>query len=606
MQTPLDILRETFGYENFRGNQAEIIDHVIAGGDALVLMPTGGGKSICYQIPALLREGTAIVISPLIALMQDQVDALRLAGIRAGFLNSSLEYQQAREVERGVLAGEIDLLYVAPERLTADDFLGLLSRIKIALFAIDEAHCVAQWGHDFRPEYLRLSLLHERYPGVPRIALTATADETTRQEIMDRLNLGNAGQFIAGFDRPNIRYRVELKEQPQRRLEEFLAREHPEDSGIIYCMSRRSTELTAQRLVDAGFKAIPYHAGLDQSVRMEHQHRFLREEGVIVVATIAFGMGIDKPDVRFVVHMDPPKNMEGYYQETGRAGRDGAPANALMLYSMADVVNLRRLIESSEGDERFKRVQRKRLESLLGYCETVECRRGVLLRYFDDELSAACGNCDTCLEPPETWDGKIAAQKALSNVYRTGQIFGARYLVNVLLGKDDERIRRFGHDTLSTHGIGGELSEREWNSVYRQLVALGYLHVDPEKGGFSLVPESKAVLKGETEIRFRRDPVRAKARREKAGREKSSRAAWEHAPDDPESIQMQNKLRELRSRLARENNLAPYMIFHDATLIEMLLMKPRTASDLSMISGVGAKKLERYGDEFLAVLNGKG
>ncbi len=597
MPAPLEILRQVFGYDSFRGQQATVIDHVLAGGDCLVLMPTGGGKSLCYQIPAILREGTGIVVSPLIALMQDQVDALKLAGIRAGFLNSSQDLEEARRVEQRLLAGELDLLYVAPERATGDWFLGLLDRVRIALFAIDEAHCVSAWGHDFRPEYLKLALLHERFPAVPRIALTATADETTREEIFKRLNLRDARSFQAGFDRPNIRYRVELKQDPRRRLLNFLKEEHPRDAGIVYCMSRKKTEATADFLRANGFDALAYHAGMDAAVRLKNQQRFLREESVVVVATIAFGMGIDKPDVRFVVHLDPPKNMEGYYQETGRAGRDGAPAQALLLYNMADVVNLRRMIESSEGDEAFKKVQRKRLEALLGFFETVACRRASLLRYFGDPAPDHCGNCDTCLEPPAVRDGTTAAQKALSCVFRTGQIFGAGYLIDVLLGRPDERMRRKGHDRVSTFGIGAELSEREWSSVYRQLIAMGLLLVDPETGGFRLAPESRAVLRGERRIEFRQDPVVKIHGEHPVGRTRM--------PADAAGQDLYERLRALRGRLARERNIAPYMIFHDATLRALVQSRPRNTTELGRVNGIGEAKLRTYGQAILATIAGE-
>ncbi|MGA7983052.1 MAG: DNA helicase RecQ, partial [Chromatiaceae bacterium] len=504
---PLEVLNRVFGYASFRDAQQQIVDQVIAGGDALVLMPTGGGKSLCYQVPALLRPGTAVVVSPLIALMQDQVDALRQLGVRAAFLNSSLPYDAAQAVEQALLSGELDLIYVAPERLLTDRFLSLLNRVRVALFAIDEAHCVSQWGHDFRPEYIQLSLLHERWPEVPRIALTATADAPTRNEIVNRLQLGEARQFVSSFDRPNIRYRIIHKEQPRRQLLDFLREEHPSDSGIVYCLSRRKVEETAALLCGQGFRALPYHAGLTAETRRANQSDFLRGEGVIIVATIAFGMGIDKPDVRFVAHLDLPKSVEAYYQETGRAGRDGLPADAWMTYGIGDVVTLRRLIEDSEADERFKRVELHKLNALLGLCETTECRRRVMLNYFGEPLDDPCGNCDTCLTPVETWDGTVAAQKAMSCVYRTEQRFGVNYLIDVLLGKDHERIRRFGHDRISTYGIGKELDADQWKSVYRQLVAAGLVAVDIEgHGALKLTEHSRPVLRDEREVRLRRDP----------------------------------------------------------------------------------------------------
>ncbi len=512
--TPLSILNRVFGFDGFRGAQAEIIDLVVEGGDALVLMPTGGGKSLCYQIPALLRPGTAIVVSPLIALMQDQVDALTQLGVRAAFLNSSLTPDRARAVEQSLHAGALDLLYVAPERLLTERFEDLLDRIPVALFAIDEAHCVSQWGHDFRPEYIQLDRLHTRWPQVPRIALTATADTPTRNEIVTRLSLGQARQFVSSFDRPNIRYRIVEKANPRQQLLAFLRREHPEDAGIVYCLSRRRVDETAAFLQGQGFSALPYHAGLPADTRREHQARFLREEGVIMVATIAFGMGIDKPDVRFVAHLDLPKSLEAYYQETGRGGRDGLPADAWMTYGIGDVVMLRRIIEDSEADEHFKRIELHKLDGMLGYCETTECRRQVMLNYFGEILPAPCGNCDTCQEPVETWDGTRAAQMALSCIYRTGQRFGSAYLVDVLLGKELERIRRFGHDRVSTFGIGKEIDGRpmsadQWRSVYRQLVAAGLIAVDMEgHGALRLTEQSRPLLRGERAIRLRRDPDR--------------------------------------------------------------------------------------------------
>ncbi|MGB5734293.1 MAG: DNA helicase RecQ, partial [Thiohalocapsa sp.] len=507
--TALDILSRVFGYQQFRGAQRQIVEHVTSGGDALVLMPTGGGKSLCYQIPALLRDGTAIVVSPLIALMQDQVDALLQLGVRAAFLNSSLPLDQQGRVERALLAGELDLLYVAPERLLTERFLALLDRVGVALFAIDEAHCVSQWGHDFRPEYIQLNRLHERWPDIPRIALTATADAPTRNEIIQRLSLAQAQQFVSSFDRPNIRYRIVEKNQPRQQLLEFLRAEHPQDAGIVYCLSRKKVEDTAEFLKRQGFNALPYHAGLSADRRRANQAEFLRGEGVIVVATIAFGMGIDKPDVRFVAHLDLPKSVEAYYQETGRAGRDGLPADAWLTYGLADVVTLRRIIEDSPAEERFIRVELHKLNALVGLCESTECRRRVMLNYFGEALAEPCGNCDTCLTPVQTWDGTVAAQKALSCIYRTEQRFGVTYLTDVLLGKDNERMRRFGHHQVSTFGIGKELSADQWKSVYRQLVAAGFAQVDVEgHGGLRLTEQSRPVLRGEQPVRLRQDPDR--------------------------------------------------------------------------------------------------
>ncbi|MBK1722372.1 DNA helicase RecQ [Thiocystis violacea] len=596
-ETPLQLLSRVFGYDAFRGAQADIIEQVIGGGDVLVLMPTGGGKSLCYQIPALVRPGTAVVVSPLIALMQDQVDALTQLGVRAAFLNSSLTSGQAWAVEQAMLSAELDLVYVAPERLLTERFLSLLDRIQVALFAIDEAHCVSQWGHDFRPEYIQLDRLHGRWPQVPRIALTATADAPTRNEIVSRLHLEGARQFVSSFDRPNIRYRIVEKANPRQQLLAFLKREHPSDAGIVYCLSRRRVDETATYLQGQGFPALPYHAGLPADMRREHQARFLREEGVVMVATIAFGMGIDKPDVRFVAHLDLPKSLESYYQETGRAGRDGLPADAWMAYGLGDVVMLRRIIEDSEANEHFKRIEMHKLDGMLGYCETTQCRRQVMLNYFGETLAEPCGNCDTCLEPVETWDGTVAAQKALSCIYRTGQRFGSAYLTDVLLGKDLERIRRFGHDSISTYGIGKELSADQWKSVYRQLVAAGLIAVDMEgHGALRLTDQSRPLLRGERGIRLRRDPDR------KAASAAASRARTVTAPTDPEAAALWDALRGHRRRLAQEQNVPAYVIFTDVTIQELLAYRPRDLDELSRISGVGQAKLERFGEGLLRVL----
>ena len=596
LSDPLAVLNRVFGYPSFRGAQAEVIERVIGGGDALVLMPTGGGKSLCYQIPALIRPGTGLVVSPLIALMQDQVDALRQLGVRAAFLNSSLPPREQSEVEAALLAGELDLLYVAPERLLTERFLELLGRTPVALFAIDEAHCVSQWGHDFRPEYCQLDVLHARWPEVPRIALTATADAPTRREIVARLGLEGAAQFVSSFDRPNIRYRIVEKSEPRRQLLELLRERPPGESGIVYCLSRRKVDETAAFLRDQGFDALAYHAGMDAERRRAHQARFLSGEGVIVVATIAFGMGIDKPDVRFVAHLDLPKSLEAYYQETGRAGRDGLPAEAWMAYGMQDVVMMRRIIESSEAEERFKRVELHKLNALLGYCETTECRRQVMLGYFGETLEAPCGNCDTCLTPVDTWDGTVAAQKAMSCVYRTGQRFGVVYLIEVLLGKENERIRRFGHQGISTFGIGRDLSADQWRSVYRQLVAAGLLAVDIEgHGSLRLTEQSRPVLRGERKVRLRRDPERRRTR----DRVKSTGVSL-----DPEAQLLWDRLRGLRRELAEQQGVPPYVIFGDLTLRELVQFRPRDEDALSRISGIGAMKLERYGRELLAALAG--
>jgi ATP-dependent DNA helicase RecQ len=597
MPDALDILRSTFGYTSFREPQADIIDTLVAGGDALVLMPTGGGKSLCYQIPALVRPGCGVVISPLIALMQDQVAALQQLGVRAAFLNSTLQLDEVREVEAALVRGELDLLYLAPERLRQERTLALLQGSPIALFAIDEAHCVSQWGHDFRADYLELSILHQRFPEVPRIALTATADMRTRQEIIERLDLGEARQFCAGFDRPNICYRITLKENPRQQLLRFLREEHADSAGIVYCMSRQKTEDTAAWLNTQGFNALPYHAGLDARLRATHQARFLREEGLIMVATIAFGMGIDKPDVRFVVHLDMPKTIEAYYQETGRAGRDGAPATALLLYGLQDVIKLREMMAQSEGSEEFKRAEQQRLNAMLGLCEVTTCRRQVLLRYFGEELPEPCGNCDTCLEPVPTWDGTELARMALSVVYRTGQRFGVSHLIDVLRGGETDKIFQFDHHQLSVYGIGKDTDTSRWRSVFRQLVARNFLSVDLERyGALRLEEQCRALLRGEATIALRQDPAPKPARALRSP--KAARAA---VPDDID-LSLYEALRECRRLLAEEQQVPPYVIFHNSTLEDMCRIRPRTLVELGMVSGVGGRKLERYGPAFLDVL----
>ena len=603
----LSILKEVFGYSSFRGLQAEVVEHVAHGGDCLVLMPTGAGKSLCYQIPALLREGTGIVVSPLIALMQDQVSALQVAGVRAGFLNSSLGYEEAADVERAVLAGDYDLIYVAPERLMTSRFLALLESLQrgrgIALFAIDEAHCVSQWGHDFRPEYIQLSTLHERFPDVPRIALTATADEVTRREIMLRLNLGEARMFVSSFDRPNIRYRITEKDNPRAQLLAFLRAEHKNDAGIVYCLSRKKVDETAQWLRGEGFNALAYHAGMENPVRAEHQARFLREEGVVMVATIAFGMGIDKPDVRFVAHLDLPKSIEGYYQETGRAGRDGEPADAWMAYGMGDLINLRRMIDQSEGDDAYKRVQSGKLDALLGLCECTGCRRVRLLEYFG-EGSEPCGNCDTCIEPPETWDGTFAAQKALSCVLRTGQRFGAAHVIDVLRGKTTDKVTQWGHESLSTFGIGIDSDEAFWRSVFRQLVAQGLLIADHDSFGALKVTEaSRPILKGEQNVSFRR-LAEAKARRPRGGSYDQGGRTSSSAPAilNPEARELWERLRAWRAGVAKQSGVPAYVVFHDATLAEIARVCPQSEEELGSITGIGVRKLERYGPAVLELL----
>jgi ATP-dependent DNA helicase RecQ len=593
---PLDLLRTCFGYQDFRGHQEAVIHHVLAGKDALVLMPTGSGKSLCYQIPAMLRPGLGVVVSPLIALMQNQVDAVRQLAISAAFLNSTLDPSQAQAVQLQMLSGQLDLLYVAPERLVTAEFQKLLAQIPLALFAIDEAHCVSQWGHDFRPEYLQLSILPERFPHVPRIALTATADPVVRKEIIEKLKLENARQFVSSYDRPNIYYRVELKTKEKDQLLNFIQQEHPRDAGIVYCLTRKKVDAVAQWLAAKGLTALPYHAGMDQEMRLRHQTSFLQEEGVIMVATVAFGMGIDKPNVRFVAHLDLPKTLEGYYQETGRAGRDGEKADAWMVYSLADIIGLKRLLHLSDGDEQFKMVQQRKMDAMLGYAESPGCRRRVLLAYFGEELSDPCGYCDTCDGRVETWDGTVVAQKALSCVYRTGQRFGALYLIDVLLGKLDDRIRRFGHDQISTFGIGTELSESEWKSVFRQMVAADLLKVDIEgKGGFQLTPKSRPIIKGEEKFLVRRDQIAVTPKL--TSRQKD---LPDEAPLSPQSQELWEKLRTLRLELAREQNIPAYVIFHDSTLKDIARNLPRSLGEMRQIFGIGQRKLELYGEQFLA------
>lgn len=592
----LKALRTVFGYDSFRSQQQAIIQQLIAGGDVLVLMPTGGGKSLCYQIPALVRDGVGIVISPLIALMQDQVSALHQVGVKAAYLNSTLSLEQVRETEQALLNGALDLLYIAPERLSNSRTQALFARCKIALFAIDEAHCVSQWGHDFRADYLLLSVLHEQFPAVPRIALTATADEQTRQEIIMRLALEQAQVFVSGFDRPNIRYsiRIEQKDNARQQLLRFIQSEHPGDTGIVYCLSRNRVEETAEWLNQKGLRALPYHAGMSNELRQKHQHQFLIEDGLIIVATIAFGMGIDKPNVRFVAHLDLPKSIEAYYQETGRAGRDGLPANAWMAYGLQDVLILRKMLAKSKADEAHKRIENHKLDAMLALCETVACRRQFLLAYFGDQLPQGCGNCDTCLEPVATWDGTVPAQQALSCIYRTGQRFGVNYLIDVLRGKSDERIRQFGHDKQSTFGIGKALEEKQWRSVFRQLVVRALVEVDFEgHGSLKLTEACRAVLRGEQTLMLRKDIQTPKSKAK--GYEKRQPT---HSADNA----LWNALRAKRKQLAEEQDVPPYVIFHDATLMAMVENRPQTHSQLALIPGIGERKLALYGDAFLEVL----
>jgi ATP-dependent DNA helicase RecQ len=598
--TSQQLLHDIFGYTAFRDAQQAIVEHVSAGGDALVLMPTGGGKSLCYQLPALLRDGVAIVVSPLIALMQNQVEALQQLGVRAAFLNSSLDAEAAREVSGQLTRGELKILYVAPERLLMPNFLGLLEQVQsspgIALFAIDEAHCVSQWGHDFRPEYRQLTVLHERFPAVPRIALTATADAPTRGEILERLALEEARQFVSSFDRPNIKYRVTQKANARQQLETFLEAEHPNDAGIVYCLSRKKVEETAEWLKTGGWDALPYHAGLDAETRNANQRRFLREEGVIMVATVAFGMGIDKPNVRFVAHLDLPKSMEGYYQETGRAGRDGLPADAWMTYGLGDVVSMRQMLDSGDAPEERKRVERQKLDALLGFCESTACRHQTLLRYFGEEHPGDCGQCDNCLQPVDTWDATQAAQMALSCVYRTGQRFGVVHLIDVLLGKNTEKIQQFNHQVLSTFGVGQGLAQAQWSSVFRQLVAGGFLESDIQLyGGLKLTEAARPVLRGEQDIWLRRDAEVSSRKTSKIERASRAKEAFAGANDDPLWLVLKAK----RMELAKEQGVPPYVIFHDSTLLEILNQKPQTLDEMARISGIGQAKLARYGDAFL-------
>ena len=601
MTAPLDTLRRVFGYPSFRGPQEDIIGHLIGGGDALVLMPTGGGKSLCYQIPAMLRQGVGVVVSPLIALMQDQVDALLQAGVRAAFLNSSQDFATASEIERRLRADELDLVYVAPERLLTDRFLALMDHLqergRLALFAIDEAHCVSQWGHDFRPEYIQLSALHQRYPSVPRIALTATADQLTQREIISRLGLDAARVFISSFDRPNIRYTVVERDNPRRQLLDFLAA-YRGAAGIVYCLSRKKVDETAAWLEQQGIAALPYHAGLDSGTRQRNQQRFLREDGIVMVATIAFGMGIDKPDVRFVAHLDLPKSLEAYYQETGRAGRDGEPAEAWMTYGLNDVVIHRMRIDESMAGEEQKRVERSKLDALLAWCETTACRRSLLLKYFSEE-AGPCGNCDTCLDPPQTWDGTIAAQKAMSAALRTGQRFGAGHLVDVLRGKTTEKVEQFGHGSLPTFGAGADLDEAGWRSVFRQLLAAGLLHADAQAyGALRLTDAARPVLKGEAALMLRKQVARSRGSKSSM----SGRRTTTEAPLAESDSTLFDALRAWRAGLAREQGVPAYVILHDKTLRELATRRPANLDDLLGVPGIGQAKADRYGEALLRLM----
>ncbi|KGJ90467.1 DNA helicase RecQ [Thalassotalea sp. ND16A] len=596
--TAQQVLQNVFGYADFRHQQANIIDELVAGNDVFTLMPTGGGKSLCYQIPALVLDGVGIVISPLIALMQDQVDALKILGVNAEFLNSSQDYQRQQQIEQQLLNGELDLLYIAPERLLTERMQNLLLRTNIALFAIDEAHCVSQWGHDFRPEYQQLSILHNIFPNTPRIALTATADQRTRDEIVDLLALHQAKQFVHSFDRPNIQYRINDLPNAKERLWDFISSEHNDDAGIVYCLSRKMVESTAQWLSAKGRVALPYHAGLANEVKAQHQQRFLQEEQVIIVATIAFGMGIDKPDVRFVAHLNIPKSIEAYYQETGRAGRDGQPANAWLAYGMQDVIKLKQMSQNSDGNELFKQITQRKLNALLGYCEVSSCRRQALLQYFGEQLDTPCGNCDNCLTPPITWDGTLAAKKALSTVYRTKQRFGVTYQIDVLLGKTTPRIINFGHNQLSTFGIGEELSAQAWQGVFRQLISMGFLSVDMEFGALKLTEQARPVLKGEQQIQLREQSKKAKAAKQKRS-PKNSQAITDLTPQDTSLFE---QLRAQRTLWAKDRGVPPFVIFHDATLIAIAQAKPNTAAELLTINGIGASKNDLYGEEIIAII----
>ena len=600
--SPKQILKKIFGYDNFRGEQEEIINHIISGESALVLMPTGGGKSLCYQIPALCLDGVAVVVSPLIALMQDQVAALNEAGVKAAAINSSISAQDIYETKKRIKNNELDLIYVAPERLLSVDFLCFLSEIKIALFAIDEAHCVSQWGHDFRPVYTELKILAQNFPSVPRLALTATADVPTRKDIIEKLNLEDSRVFVAGFDRPNINYTICEAKNPKKQLLEFIKENHQNDSGIVYCISRKKVEETAKWLKEEGFNVFPYHAGMDNKLRQKNLEKFLLNDAVIMVATIAFGMGIDKPDVRFVAHLNVPRNIEAYYQETGRAGRDGLPANAWMSYSLADIVMQRAFIEEGNAADNQKRIEIQKLSALLGLCEASTCRRQILLNYFGDSHEP-CGNCDICLNPPESFDGTIAAQKALSAAYRTEQRFGVAYLIDVLLGTDDQRIKNFNHDQLSVYGIGKEFSKQEWQGIFRQLVAMNFLKVDiAGHGGIHITPEGHKFLRNKEKLNLRKITIKVKEKKVKIKAESSKKKSSILTLSSDTDNELFAKLKTKRLEISKAQNLPPYMIFHDKTLIAMIQAKPKNQEEMQQISGVGEEKLKKYGAIFLEIL----
>ncbi|MHB8109880.1 MAG: DNA helicase RecQ [Syntrophorhabdaceae bacterium] len=601
LRTPHDVLKKYFGYDSFRPHQEDIINHVLAGRDVLSVMHTGSGKSLCYQIPAVILPGTCVVISPLIALMQDQVDSVRQLGIKAGFLNSMLLPEEAHDVERAAINGNLDLLYVAPERMMTEGFLTLLKKINVSLFAIDEAHCVSQWGHDFRPEYLQLGVLSEMFPDVPRIALTATADEYTRKDIIEKLCLERSRHFLSGLDRPNIKYRVELRDNEKIQLLNFIRNEHMGESGIVYCMTRKKTEEIVKFLREHSIPSFPYHAGLDRNTRMKHQKLFLQNDETVMVATIAFGMGINKPDIRYVAHLNLPKTLENYYQETGRAGRDGEPAEAWMIYGMQDVVMLQRMIDDSPGNDEFKKIQYRKMDAMLGYCESGRCRRQTLLDYFSERLDKPCGNCDICIDGAETVDGTLIARKALSCAYRTGQIFGVNYLIDVLMGKSTERIRDFGHDQLSVYGIGKELSAREWKSAFRQLVAARFLRVDmANRGGLRLTSRCKPVLSGNEKFFVRKEEAIKPGRHKKMVSGPPSRNDGQSPPAyDSELFE---KLKTTRYELAKKQSLPAYIIFHNNTLMEFAAVLPDTLEEMESIRGVGQKKLELYGEVFLKII----